>query len=450
MVANAPGNIPLKSTSAVIAASASEAAAAARLGPIGLTPGIGRGHALTYIYLSFFSVASTVFLSFVQPYVFNEILQIPADQQGTLAGRLVLFNELVVLTLIGVAGGVSDKIGRRPVYVFGFLLLAAGYVLYPLATSADQLILFRMVFALGIVGATSMLATVGADYPLDRDRGKLIGLTGFLQAAGVIVIVFSLSKLPQQLADSGMDPRQAGETALWLFAGICLFNAGVARLGLKGGVPSNVTVREKFLDTMKRGLRAARNPRVALAYGAAMVSRGDLSTVSTFLSLWLVQVGVSKGMTSGEALKTAGMFFGIVQVCALLWAPVMGLLCDRINRVGALALAMSLAATGYLTAGILPDPTGPAMYFAAVILGVGEVSAVIAAQALIGQEAPEDGRGAVIGVFGMSGGIGILMAGSFGGFLFDAWRPSAPFILMGLANATLLCIALLVRWKAPR
>jgi MFS family permease len=181
-----------------------------------------------------------------------------------------------------------------------------------------------------------------------------------------------------------------------------------------------------------------------------MVSRGDLSTVSTFLSLWLVQVGVGRGMSTGEALKTAGMFFGIVQVCALLWAPVMGLLCDRINRVGALALAMSLAATGYLAAGFLPDPTGPAMYFAAVILGVGEVSAVISAQALIGQEAPEDGRGAVIGVFGVSGGIGILMAGSLGGFLFDAWRPSAPFILMGLANATLLSVALLVRWKAPR
>ncbi|MBL8643699.1 MAG: MFS transporter [Rhodospirillaceae bacterium] len=420
-----------------------------KIGPVRFMPGISRMNALTLYYAGFFSIASTVFLSFVQPFIFTEILNIPQEDQGKLAGNLVFFSELVILSLIGVAGVASDKIGRRPVYVFGFAMLAVGYILYPLATSETELIAYRMIFALGVVGATSMLATVQADYPDERDRGKLVGMMGFLQAVGVIVVILTLSKLPQKLTSGGMTPAAAGETALWLFAGICLFNAGVLRFGLKGGVPSAITTRESFLPTLKRGLKAAENPRVALSYVAAMVSRGDLSTVSTFFSLWVMQVGISKGMSSAEALKASGLFFVIVTIAATVWAPVVGILCDRMNRVSALCMAMALATCGYLIAGFLPDPTSAAMYPAAVLLGMAEVNAVLAAQTLIGQEAPKDGRGAVIGVFGVCGGIGILIAGKLGGYLFDEWRPSAPFILMGIANFSLLLLALLVRFKAP-
>jgi MFS family permease len=426
-----------------------DTATAAKVGPVNLARGISAWNGRTLLYASFFSIASTVFLSFVQPYIFTEILKVPGDEQGRLAGNLVFFGELVVIALIGVAGVISDKIGRRPVYVFGFAMLGLGYILYPTATTEEELIAYRMIFAVGVAGATAMLATVQADYPVDQDRGKLVGIMGFLQAMGVILIVFTLSKLPQQLADGGMSAAEAGQTALWIFAGVCLFNAGVLQIGLKGGVPSTVTTREGFVTTVQRGLSAARNPRIALSYIAAMISRGDLSTVSTFLSLWLVQVGVNKGMETKDALAMAGMFFGIVQLSALLWAPVVGILCDKMNRVTALCMAMALAGLGYLTAGLLPDPTSPAMYGAAVLLGMGEVNAILAAQVLIGQEAPKDGRGAVVGVFGICGSIGILLAGKVNGYLFDAWRPSAPFIVMGLVNCVLLVIALGVRAKWP-
>lgn len=420
-----------------------------KLGPVHLAPGISRLNGGTLLYAAFFSIASSVFLSFVQPYIFTEMLKLPADEQGKLAGQLVFFGELVVLCLIGAAGVVSDKIGRRPVFVFGFIMLGVGYALYPLATTETELTLYRMVFALGVVGVTSMLATVQADYPLNQDRGKLVGIMGFLQAIGVIILVFTLSKLPQQFVERGMDSITAGQMALWLFAGVCIFNGAILKLGLKGGVPSTVTTREPFWPTLKRGLKAASNPRIALSYIAAMVSRGDLSVVSTFLSLWLVQVGVAQGMPTEQAIKEGGKFFAIVQLAALLWAPVVGILCDRMNRVSALCMAMALAGTGYIIVGFIPDPLSVWMIPAAIILGMGEVNAVLAAQTLIGQEAPKDGRGAVVGVFGTAGAIGILSAGTLGGYLFDEWRPSAPFIIMGIANFTLLMLALFVRAKWP-
>jgi MFS family permease len=125
----------------------------------------------------------------------------------------------------------------------------------------------------------------------------------------------------------------------------------------------------------------------------------------------------------------------------------MGFLIDRINRVTALCIAITLAAIGYMSLGLVTDPIGPQMYVAAIVLGMGEVSGVLASQALIGQEAPDRERGSIFGTFGFTGAIGVLAAISIGGFLFDFWAPSAPFVVMGIANVVLLVAAVIVRLK---
>ena len=410
-----------------------------------LEPGISRLNIYTLLYASFFTIASSVFLSFTQPYLFNTILNIPVDSQGELSGQLVLVNEIVVIALIGPLGVLADKIGRRPIYAAGFFFLFLGYTLYPTAETIPELMAYRMVFAVGVACNVAMLATTQADYPQNPWRGKLLGLCGLLQGIGVVIVLSVSRSMPNWFVEGGVDEVAAGRFAFWVFAVTCLINAVIVRFGLKAAVPSTKTDKEPFKDIMQRGLRAGRNPRIALSYVAAFVSRGDLTVVSTFFSLWLVQAGIANGYTAAEALERGGLFFIIVQAMAVLWAPFAGLIIDRFDRITALCIAMALAAVGYLSLGFIGDPTQPIMYGAAVILGMGEINAVLAAQALIGQEAPKDGRGAVVGVFGFFGAIGILLAASIGGYLFDNWMPAGPFVLMGCANAALLCIALFVR-----
>jgi len=416
------------------------------VGPVWLEPGVSRLNVYTLLYASFFTIASSVFLSVSQPYIFLEILNLPVEVHGSISGRLVLYNEIVVLLLISPLGVLADKIGRRPIWAAGYLFLFIGYMLYPTAQSVEELTLYRMIFAVGVSCNTAMIATVQADYPQDPWRGRLIGVCGLLQGLGVVLVVFLGSRLPQIFADGGADAISAGRFAFWTFACICLVNAVVLRLGLRGGTP--VSQREQdtpVIDKFRIGIAQARNPRIALAYVAAGVSRGDLTVVSTFFSLWLVQAGTANGLTTAEALAQGGMFFGVVQLVALLWAPCSGIIIDKFNRVTALCIAMGLAAVGYLSLGAISDPTQNIMYLAAIILGMGEVNAVLAAQGLIAQEAPKEHRGAIIGVFGFFGATGILAAASAGGYLFDNWMPAGPFVLMGIANATLLVIALLVR-----
>lgn len=421
--------------------------AGVKVGPVWLEPGISRLNVYTLLYASFFTIASSVFLSTSQPYIFMEILKIPIEAQGQLSGDLVLFNEIVVLLLIGPLGVLADKIGRRPIYAAGFLFLFIGYMLYPTASSVTELTIYRMIFAVGVSCNTAMIATVQADYPQDPWRGRLIGVCGLLQGLGVVLVIFVGTKLPALYATAGADAVAAGRYAFWTFATICLINSVVLRLGLKGGTPVAQPKEDSppFIEKFKTGLAAGRNPRIALAYVAAGVSRGDLTVVSTFFSLWLVQAGMANGYTAAEALAEGGKFFGIVQLVALIWAPISGIIIDRFNRVTALCIAMGLAATGYLSLGAITDPTQNIMYLAAVILGMGEVNAVLAAQGLVAQEAPKEHRGAIIGVFGTFGAIGILLAAKTGGWLFDNWMPAGPFVLMGIANATLFFIAIGVR-----
>jgi MFS family permease len=189
-----------------------------------------------------------------------------------------------------------------------------------------------------------------------------------------------------------------------------------------------------------------------LAYLSALVSRGDLAVLSTFFLQWLTLHGVAAGMTTAEAQSAGRIFFVVAQLAATLWAAVVILFVDRFDRTLGVALAMALAAIAYLTVGLIPDPLSPAMYFAAILLGIGEMSGILSSQSLVGQVSGDRGRGAVIGVFSMFGAAGILSITLVGGRLFDSWRPSAPYIVMGVADAVLAVFALVIyfRTRSPR
>jgi MFS family permease len=222
---------------------------------------------------------------------------------------------------------------------------------------------------------------------------------------------------------------------------VCL--ALVLLWGLKPGAPVRTTEREPLLATLRVGLAAARMPRVALGYAAAFVSRADLAVVSQFLTLWLVREGMAQGLTVAQATLKATTFYVVIQLFALPWAVIFGIMLDRIDRLTGLAIGMSVAFVGYASLGLLDNPIGNGMYVAAAFVGAGEMAANISATSLIGKEAPERGRGAVLGMFSLFGAVGIMVVGLVGGWLFDNWKPVGPFLYMAASNALLFVITLL-------
>ena len=127
-------------------------------GPYWFTPGLAPINIVTALYAAFSTLGLITFLSFVQPYVLTDILQIPLEQQGSLTGDLAVISEVVVILLMGFVGATADRRGIRIVYAVGFLVLAFSYFIYPLANSVWQLYLFRAIFAVG----TAIIHTANA------------------------------------------------------------------------------------------------------------------------------------------------------------------------------------------------------------------------------------------------------------------------------------------------
>ncbi len=414
-----------------------------KFGPILLMPDIERRHLFTLFFGAFFGIASMSFVNVIGPLMFS-ILDVPQDETGGLAGTLTAVQEIVVILVIGAFGALSDKTGRRLVYSMGFFLLGVGYFLYPLASNTTELIIFRVFVALGCAANTVMLPTVANDYVHESTRGKLIATTSILNGLGLVLIIGTFRKLPGNFGDMGFDNILSGQYTAWVATVMCLIVSCVLFFNLKKGSPAQVSKKEPYLATLKVAFQAARNPRVALAYAAGVVSRGDLSVVSTFFSLWLFNEATTQGLSQGDAFKMATGFYVTVQAFAIPGAVLINFFIDKVDRVAALAIAMFIAAVGYLYLGFIENPLTSQMYFGAALLGLGEIFANIAAISLIGSVAPVKGRGAVIGGFSFFGAVGILTVAIIGGYLFDNVSPTAPFTMVGFANICLLIIALLL------
>ena len=421
------------------------------LGPFWITPGWTRGNAVTVWFASLLTIGLAAFMSFAQPYVLTEMVHVPKAEQGTITGQLAFFQEVVVVLLVGFIGTFSDRVGRRPVYVLGFLCIAAGYAIFPLATSVTDLFTYRLLFALGIATVPLMLSACVVDATQEITRGRWAGTNNMLQGLGVVLMSLVLAKTPGWYAAMGNDPVTAGRYAFWTVACVALTAAIIMAVGLPRVVPNRVHgTKGSMRDQITAAWRGASgNPRMALAYGAAFIGRGDFTVIGYFFPLWTMQHGIASGLGAGASMARGGMLFGLIQLCAMLWAPVMGFIIDRRSRVESLCIALALAVLGYGLLGMVDDPFARSFYPVAVLVGIGEVSVIVASGALVGQEARPQDRGPIIGFYNAVGGIGILFASLVGGLAFDEFGSTAPFMMMAILNAVLLVFGLRVRAGDP-
>lgn len=416
-----------------------------------LAPGYRPHHALTYLYAAFFTVGVFAFTSYFHPYLLNVNLGLPADLQGRTQSGINVANELLALALVAPIGALADKVGRRPVYACGFLWLAVGYLLFPLARSVAELLACSLFFSVGVAAVGTMLGTVLADTPNDARRGTFVGIAGFFQGLGAALLVLVLGKLPQRLAERGVEPLAAGRITLAVASGLCVLAAVVVLAGLKRGTPSEVAPALPLRRIVSDGWAAARaNRRIWFAYLLQFGSFGDRVVLGTFFSLRLQQAWHERGLTMAEAMAKARMPVVAALSAGLLSAVVVGLLLDRVDRVRIGTVSMALAAVAYLACGLLDDPTNSVVLLTvAVTLGIGQIAAIIAGQTLLGQEAPRDLRGAVYGLAGICASAAILFTNGLGGWLFDVVSKGAPFYLLAAVNAAIFVFGARLTARSP-
>ncbi len=416
---------------------------------INMADGVKPRHMIAYLVVAFFSSGYAGALAVLQPGVL-QVMGISFGDQATVTGMLSAMQEVVLIFAMGLVGIWADRAGRPVVYTTGLILTSLGFYLYPHAETVSDLVLYRLIIAFGSAAMVGMMVTVIADYASDEDRGKANGMQGFIATLGAFIPPI-LGVLPAMFVKDGYSEAAAQQATFAVGASLGVFAAIVAWFGLSSTAGKVISEqREPILKLLKEGLAEVRDPGVALSYGAAFISRGDLAVTGAFMGLWLVQWGTGQlGMQPSEAMGSLAVPRVLTTVMgAMVGSLLMGYISDKVTRVTAVAMAAGLAALVYLAIFFVDDPTETWVFFLLGLMGVAEISAFVSSQALVGQQAPAERRGAVIGFFGVAGAIGILVGTAGGGWLFRSVGPSAPFVLFGFLNLLVFIWALRVRARA--
>jgi MFS family permease len=274
-----------------------------------------------------------------------------------------------------------------------------------------------------------------------------------------------LVRLPNRLvaAEITSDIVNAGQYTLYIIFGLALVTSVISLFGIRSNRPvSNgpgprLRLRaqiSQFFNDLKTGARAAKDPGVAMSYGVAFVARGDLIVGVTFVSLWVRKAALTLSLSPGQALAIMGAAMGIMQGTAFITGPLYGIMADKMKRTTAVCIGLTMATIGYGSTCLISDlgviangGIAPQMILILILIGIGEMGALITGQVLIAQQAPRKIRGSVMGFFSVSGAVGIIISTTVGGFLFDIWRSAGPFIFCSIINGVLLVCALVIRNK---
>jgi MFS transporter, DHA1 family, multidrug resistance protein len=347
-------------------------------------------------------------------------------------GLLTSMTGLVGLVSSVPIGVASDRVGRIRVLTFGMSGFALSMALFAVAPSPAFLIPGRLLLGAAMVASFWIAAAYLGDIVAPSERGLAFGLLTTSMGLG-----FAVGPLVGGLVAEWIDIRAA--YALGALVGV----AGVAvvvfvlrgrQSAAAGASRPRISVRESLRVGRERRLIAAgiANVLTAIAFGGA---------VATFFPLYGRELGISDA-----AIGTMFAIRAIASTCVRLPSGALtGILGSRQMVLGAIAIG-AIAIAGIGTA----DSYGPLLGWL-VLEGIGYGAFLTSAQAYMAENTVEATRGAAIGFYSMSGGIGNTLAPLILGIVANVFGLVAVFYACSAAVAVGLVVIcwIWIRLPAP-
>ena len=301
-------------------------------------------------------------------------------------------------------GNLSDRLGRKRVYVAGIVIVTTGIALSSIAQNLPQLLLFRVITGIGpsaLFGNSSAIIT--ATFP-DKERGKALGIMwGFMGIGGLIgaplggLIIDSMGwrplfylKIPVGLLGILIatlflkDPASAGPKSKFRFdfTGAAVLSLGLASLlvavnqGPEAGWTSIFFISlvsvgivllaifpflERRTDQPVLDFRLIKGRFFTVGY-ATIVIRG----MSQALMMVLTPFFVIQAM--GYAPAAAGLFMIALTGTMMIASPFGGWLADTIGPRPVTVMGFGITAVGFLLMSLLP--VGSPTFLTSILLVV--------------------------------------------------------------------------------
>jgi len=364
----------------------------------------------------------TVFIDLLGFGIIIPLLPFYAESFGATAfmvGLLSTSFSLMQFMFSPIWGRLSDRIGRRPIILLGLAGSCASYMVMAMASSLAVVFLGRIVG--GIAGANIPTAQAYiADVTTPENRAKGMGLVG---AAFGLGFIFGP-------AIGGILSHLGPSAPMWSASALCGANL-VAAYFLLPESRSGDTAR-KTLGRIEAVRRAMADRRLVLLLALYFIVTAAFSGFEATFALFSER-------RFGFTVATIGYLFAFIGGTLAL---VQGLLVGRVvKRVGEPRLIPVAIAVIGLGIGLVPFAwTVPALLVAVGTLAVGMGFNGPALSAMVSRLTHADDQGGMLGLASSLASLGRVVGPAWGGFLFDAWGMTTPY----LSAAALMFVAVAV------
>ncbi len=336
-------------------------------------------------------------------------------------------NALARLITAPITGYLVDRFGRRPLVVAGTLLRALSALAIYFAPSYEAFLLFEFIGGIGISIFNTGSSVIIADLSGNENRGRAVAMRTTSLRLGTVSGPFFGTII----------------AALFDLRAIFLFNAVTKLIALAMVL---VFIGETRPETAKAG-RARPAERLDLslfaskAFVAVMVSTLAINMAGSGGAFQAV-FPLHAQSAAGFSVTDIGNMITLSGVIGFLIAYPNGMLVDRIGRKATLIPGLLLLAVGViLLAGV---SNYGQVVLAVAVLGLGDGASSGTNQVFAMDMAPDDRRGAFLGVWTLFQGLGGLIAPLAVGLVAD--HLGYQFSFNVVAVWVLLATALMVVW----
>jgi multidrug resistance protein len=387
---------------------------------------IGKSRQIAILVMGMFFM--TLGFSIIMP-----ILPYYTQKMGASAlelGLLMASYSVMQLIVTPFWGEMSDRIGRKPIFLIGLFGYGLSFIIYGFATELWMLFAARMlggVLAGGLYPAS--LAYI-ADVTEHSERGKVMGLLGAASGLGMI-----------------FGPSISGVLSVWGLT-VPFFATAVAAFifGILGYVfleeSRAVDVHHPIRREKVSLLAPLRSPTAILFIVMLLVT----FLMSGFQTIFAYYMGGRFGLydapspmpllngsitlTGPAAMAILFTVMGIVGV--LCQGLLVGFMIGRIGEGRTVLAGLAVSAAGFFLINLSGELLTIMLSSSLIAIGIGLATPCL--NSLASKATDEEHQGAVLGVLGAYGALGRIGGAPLGGFAFDL-NVDLPYLISGLLSA---------------